>query len=110
MAAKAGSRPQAGQSAPVASVRECRVDPEKASFFKDQALTMKLGTRIQFHKGMLSERVEVKVTGGVAILSGNVSTPDHIALAGRIAAETEGINCVSNYLKVGPPLPQVPPP
>lgn len=82
---------------------DCR--PAESNFFKDEALAMKLSTKLQFNKALLREKIEVKVSGGIATLSGNVSSPEHIALAAKLAAETDGIHCVNNFLKVGPPEP-----
>lgn len=84
----------------------CEVRAEDVNFFRDNGLSVKLGSRLQFNKLLLRETIMAKVSGGVAILTGNVSSPDMVRAAGRIAAETGGIRCVQNHLKVGPPLEQ----
>jgi hypothetical protein len=80
--------------------------PDEPSFWKDQGLTTKLSAKLQFHKPLFGERVQAKVSGNAAILSGNVSTQKLIDEAVRTAAAVGGIKCVQNYLQVGPPLPQ----
>lgn len=82
---------------------ECK--PGDPSFFRDEALTMKLATKLQFAKPLFREKIKVKVSGGVAMLWGGVSSSEAIATAGKLAAQTEGITCVNNLLKVGPPEP-----
>jgi hypothetical protein len=87
-----------------AAARPCV--PDEPSFWKDQGLTTKVATQLQFHKPLLREKVDVKVTGGAAMLSGNISTQALIDEAVRTAAAVGGVKCVQNFLKVGPPLKQ----
>jgi hypothetical protein len=75
----------------------------EASLFKDEGLTVKLSTKLKFTKSLLRENIRAKVSGGVATLSGNVSTPEHVATAVSVASQLEGITCVMNSMKVGPP-------
>lgn len=91
----AGTLAAAAQAAPA-----CK--PGEPHFFRDEGLTMKAATKVQFNKALLREKIGVKVTAGVATLSGGVSTPEQIALAAKIVSEIEGIHCVNNFLKVGP--------
>jgi hypothetical protein len=86
---------------------ECRGGD--ASFFRDEGLTLKVASKLQFNKTLLREKIQVKAVGGIVTLSGNVSSKDHIALAGKLAAGVEGVRCVNNFLKVGPPEPWEPP-
>jgi len=88
------------------TVRTCV--PDEAAFWKDQGLTTKVATKLQFHKPLFREKVEVKVTGGAVILSGNLSSRAMIDEALRTAAGVGGVKCVQNYLQVGPPLPGTP--
>jgi len=92
------------KAAPKPAARPCVAD--EPSFWKDQGLTTKVATKLQFHKPLLREKVEVKVTGGAAMLSGNMSTQALIDEAVRTASAVGGVKCVQNFLKVGPPLPQ----
>lgn len=79
----------------------CR--PGEPSFFRDEAPTVKPAAKLQFAGGLLREKVEVKATGGAAMLWGSVSSAQAVAAAERAAAETSGVRCVDNRLKVGPP-------
>jgi hypothetical protein len=83
-----------------ATTAACR--PGESSFFRDEALGMKVSTKLQFNKALLREKMQVKVSGGVATLSGGVSSPELIATAVSLASQVEGISCVNNLLKVGP--------
>ena len=82
--------------------------PDEPSFWKDQGLTSKVAAKLSFHKPLLREKVEVKVTGGAAMLSGNMSSQAMIAEAVKTAAAIGGVKCVQNFLQVGPPLPSTP--
>lgn len=74
-------------------------------FFKDEGTNLRVVTKLQFHKQLLREQIEVKTNQGSVTLSGNVSSTDLIPLAGQLAAEVSGVNKVINLLKVGPPIP-----
>jgi len=91
---------------PSLAAGRCEVRAEDIRFFADNAKSVSLGAKLQFNKVLMREKVLVKVTGGVAILTGNVSSQTAIRTAGRIAAETSGIRCVQNHLRIGPPLPE----
>jgi hypothetical protein len=93
--------PADARPAPVNTDGSCRAGD--ASFFRDQGLTMKLTTRLQFNKTLLRERIDATVSGGVATLSGGMPTQALIAAAVDIARQTEGIQCVNNMLRVGAP-------
>lgn len=82
--------------------------PGEASFWADQGLTTKVATKLQFHKPLFREKVEVKATGGAVMLSGNLSSQAMIAEAVKTASAVSGVKCVQNYLKVGPPAPAQP--
>ncbi len=92
-------------STPALAGGTCEVRAQDISFFSDNAKSVTLGAKLQFNKLLMREKISAKVSGGVAILSGNVSSKEAIRVAGKIAAETSGIRCVQNWLKVGPPLP-----
>lgn len=74
-----------------------------AGFFKDEALAVKVSTRLQFTKALMREKIGVKSSGRVVTLYGNVSATNLVTLAGKTAADVEGVTCVNNFLKVGPP-------
>ena len=101
-AASALAAPAAPAAKPVAKPAvECRAG--ETSFFRDEGMTMKVATKLQWNKELLREKIDVKVSGGVATLSGGVSIQEHIAAAGKVAAAVEGIHCVNNLLVVGTP-------
>lgn len=83
--------------------------PDEPSFWKDQGLTTKVAAKLQFHKPLFREKVDVKVTGGAVMLSGNMSSQALIAEAVKTAAAVGGVKCVQSYLQVGPPLPAAQP-
>lgn len=103
VAVPAAAAGKAGTRKPTSA---CEVRTEDVSFFRDQGLTMKLGTKLQFNKVLYGEQIAVKVSGGVAMLSGRVSSPGMVRTAVAVANEMEGIRCVQNFLEVGPPLPR----
>lgn len=77
--------------------------PADSGFFRDQGLTMKLASKLKFRKGLLMEQVDVRVNSGIATLSGGVSAQQYIVMAVNIVAEDEGVHCINNFLRVGPP-------
>lgn len=82
----------------------CDAAGEKPSFFKDEWISNKVAVKLQFSKALLREKIDVKTSGGVVTLSGNVSTKDKIALAVKLARQVSGVRSVTSYLQVGPPL------
>ncbi|MED5620941.1 BON domain-containing protein [Ideonella sp. BN130291] len=103
---KAAAKPAAAPSAPARPAAAC--SPAEASFFRDEALTMKVASKLQFTKALFREKVNVKVTGGVAMLWGGLSSEEAIRTAVKAASEVAGVTCVNNQLKVGPPEPDTP--
>ena len=59
---------------------------------------MKIVSRLQFNRDFLTEKIDVKVVGAVAILEGRLPTSKLVDSAVRIARETGGIRCVINDL------------
>ncbi len=84
--------------APPKPAGECIVRDADISFFSDQGLTMKVASRLQFSRELLTEKIDVKVVGAVAILEGRLPTTKLVDTAVRIARETGGIRCVINDL------------
>jgi hypothetical protein len=78
------------------------------SFFRDEGINFKLSTKLKWNKALMRENIQTKVNGGIATLSGTVSTLEFSRLAARLAAEVTGVRCVSNQLIVGPPPPPSP--
>ncbi|WP_041675755.1 BON domain-containing protein [Ramlibacter tataouinensis] len=75
----------------------------EARFWRDQALTVRLAGQLQMHQPLRRERIEVQVRGGVVLLSGSVSSPRQQRAAAQLAARVEGVRCVQNFMRVGPP-------
>ncbi len=82
--------------------KKCRTSGD-ASFFRDEGLSTKVSAKLQFNRSLAREQIDVKSSGGVVTLSGNVLSHDRIALAGKVAGDVGGVRCVINLLKVGPP-------
>lgn len=92
-------------SVPTAAIAApCDVRHDEVNFFRDIGKSAALQSKIQFNKRLMREKITAKVSGRVAILSGNVSSRESIRLAEQIARQRKGIRCVQNWLKVGPPL------
>lgn len=83
--------------------KSCR--PGDSGFFRDQGLGIKLASKLKFRKKLLSEQIDARVSNGIATLSGGVSSRQQITLALNIASDVEGIHCINNFLRVGPPAP-----
>lgn len=79
-----------------------------SGFFRDQGLGMKLASKLKFRKKLLSEQIDARVSNGIATVSGGVSSQQVIVLALNIAADIEGVHCINNFLRVGPPTPAAP--
>lgn len=76
-----------------------------SSFFRDEGINIKVSSKLKFNKALMRENIQTKTNGGIVTLQGNVSTAEHVQLAGKIAAEVGGVRCVSNQLVVGPSPP-----
>jgi hyperosmotically inducible protein len=72
------------------------------SFFRDQAITMKVATKLQFNKQLWRTGIQVETKDGVVTLSGNVESKELIAEAARLTAAVDGVKSVRNQLRVGP--------
>lgn len=75
-------------------------------FFKDEGVVLKVVAKLQFHKQLLRENIDVKANGGIVTLSGNVSSHELVTLAGKLAAEVSGVTRVHNLLQVGATTPR----
>lgn len=64
----------------------------------DSMITSKIKGELLKDEGLKSLKVHVKTHQGVVLLSGFVDTEEQIALAGKIAADTEGVKSVTNSL------------
>jgi hyperosmotically inducible protein len=64
----------------------------------DSMITSKVKGNLLKEEGLKSMKVHVKTYQGVVLLSGFVETEAQILQAGKIAADTEGVNSVKNSL------------
>lgn len=92
------------------SGENCTVRAADVSLFRDNGLGILLDGRLRAHPLLLDEKIDVRVSGGVATLSGSVSAPSLILVADRTAADTDGIRCIRNHLTVAPPPARSSPP
>ena len=100
MAARAQPPSSLDLQAPPKPAGQCLVNDADISFLSDQGLTMKVASRLQFNRELLTEKIDVRVVGAVAILEGRLPTSKLVDTAVRIARETGGIRCVINDLDV----------
>ena len=106
MAARAQPPSSLDLQAPPKPAGQCLVNDADISFLSDQGLTMKVASRLQFNRELLTEKIDVRVVGAVAILEGRLPTSKLVDTAVRIARETGGIRCVINDISVpGKPKP-----
>lgn len=103
---RAAEKTPAPEPAPGAAIHrtgraDCPSREREASFFKDEALRMSVGTKLQFSKALLQEKIEVRASGGVVTLTGGVLNEERAEIAGRVAAQVSGVHCVNNLLQVG---------
>ncbi|MCZ7566340.1 MAG: protein kinase [Burkholderiales bacterium] len=70
------------------------------NFFRDEATTMKVATKLQFSRALMREQIDVRTVGGVVTLSGSVASHENRALAERIASGVSGVVRVQNALRV----------
>jgi serine/threonine protein kinase/osmotically-inducible protein OsmY len=97
----AADRARATASAQTASAAPAPAPAREPSFFRDEATTMKVSTKLQFNRALLREQIEVRTVGGVVTLSGTVSSETKRELAAKVASEVSGVIRVNNTLKVG---------
>jgi len=105
LAAEARARAEADRAraaAPAQTARAAAPAPAREpSFFRDEATTMKVSTKLQFNRALLREQIEVRTVGGVVTLSGTVSSHANRELAAKVASEVSGVVRVNNALTVG---------
>jgi len=78
--------------------------PVQAGFFQDNALAVKVSSKLQFNKKLWQIPIQVDVHEGVVMLSGNVPSQAIINEALKTVRGVEGVKGVQNFLKVGPPV------
>jgi serine/threonine protein kinase/osmotically-inducible protein OsmY len=76
-------------------------EPARApSFFRDEAINLKVASKLQFNRELYKEQITADVSGGVVTLTGTVSTQAKRDLAGKVAGQVSGVVRVNNNLKV----------
>lgn len=69
-------------------------------FFRNEAISLKVASKLQFNRELFKEEITAQVSGGVVTLTGTVSTQAKRELAGRVVREVAGVLGVNNNLKV----------
>jgi len=106
LAAEARARAEAERArsataaAPTASAAAAPEPAREPSFFRDEAINLKVASKLQFDRQLYKEQIATDVSGGVVTLTGTVSTAEKRALAGKVASEVSGVVRVNNNLKV----------
>jgi len=109
LAAEARARAEAerARASPPAQAASAAAPPpapaaeRSPNFFRDEATTMKVATKLQFNRALIREQIDVRTVGGVVTLSGTVSSSANRELAAKIASEVSGVVRVNNTLTVG---------
>jgi osmotically-inducible protein OsmY len=70
--------------------------------WRDQGITMKVASKLQFHRQLWSAGIQVETTAGIVTLRGTVSSKALADEAERIAAAIYGVHGVKNEIQVSP--------
>jgi osmotically-inducible protein OsmY len=76
--------------------------PPEPSIWRDQGITMKVASKIQFNRRLWSSGIQVETVAGEVRLTGTVGSRAISDEAERIAAAVPGVLSVKNNLKVSP--------
>ncbi len=76
--------------------------PPEPSIWRDQGITMKVASKIQFNRRLWSSGIQVETVEGVVTLRGTVGSQELSAEAERLAAGVYGVHAVKNEIKVSP--------
>ena len=76
--------------------------PPEPSVWRDQGITMKVASKIQFNRRLWSSGIQVETVAGVVTLRGTVGSQELSAEAERLAAGVYGVHAVKNEIKVSP--------
>jgi serine/threonine-protein kinase len=86
---------------PVAAA-EAKPPPPEPSIWRDQGITMKVASRLQFNRRLWTYGIQVETAAGIVTLRGTVETQAEYDLAQKLAADVSGVLGVNNELKIGP--------
>lgn len=102
-------KPAQRQAAPVptpapepVAAAEPKPPPPAPSVWRDQGITMKVASRIQFNRRLWSYGLQVETVRGIVTLKGTVETSAESAEAEKLAAGVYGVLGVKNEIKVSP--------
>ncbi|MDH5577688.1 MAG: protein kinase [Betaproteobacteria bacterium] len=76
--------------------------PPEPSVWRDQGITMKVASKIQFNRRLWSSGIQVETVAGVVTLRGNVGSQALSAEAEKLAAAVYGVVSVKNEIKITP--------
>ena len=76
------------------------VPARQPSFFRDEGLSFKVASKLQFNRQLYKEQITSDVSGGVVTLTGTVSSAAKRELAENVVREVSGVVRVNNKLKV----------
>lgn len=68
---------------------------------QDAALVTVVSMRVQYHRDLLLEKVEIDAHKGVVTLSGKISNQTAIDTAVKLASRTSGVKQVVNQMTIG---------
>lgn len=68
---------------------------------QDAVLIAKVAAKVQYHRDLLLEKIDIAANNGVVTLSGRVSTQQGIDLAAKLAGQVAGVKQVVSQLVIG---------
>jgi tRNA A-37 threonylcarbamoyl transferase component Bud32 len=97
--AAAAPRPQA----PAARADGSAPPEAPTGFWRDQAISFQVATRLGFNRNLYRSQIQVASAGGIVTLRGQVSSREQVAQAIAVARDVYGVREVRSELRVGPP-------
>jgi len=76
--------------------------PPAPSVWRDQGITMKVASRVQFNRRLWSYGIQVETVAGIVTLKGTVQTQAEFSEAQKLAASVAGVLAVKNEIKISP--------
>ena len=90
----------AGQQQNKANATSSKQPQTTGEYIDDSLITAAVKANILEEEGLSSLQIKVKTKDGVVTLSGKIDTAEHVKLAERVAAQTNGVKKVVNRLMV----------
>jgi hyperosmotically inducible periplasmic protein len=94
--------PEVTQPKQVASTPAAPPKPPAPSIWRDQGITMKVASRVQFNRRLWTYGIQVETVAGIVTLKGTVATQAESAEAEKLAASVSGVLGVKNDIKISP--------